>query len=65
MTEMPELDIEVITVTLDRMSGLVSLDYSGMNYLEAIGVLTVALNQIQEVPFDLEYESEYEDDEEL
>lgn len=64
--EFPDLGIEVISVTLDRVTGRVELNHEGMNYLEAIGVLTVALNQLQETPFDLEYddESEYDDDEE-
>ncbi len=55
------LDIEVISITLDRGTGRVELNHEGMNYLEAIGVLTVALNQLQETPFDLE-EEEYEDE---
>lgn len=58
MEEMPELHIEVLTVTLDRMSGHVAVDYAGMNYLEAIGVLTVALNLIQDVPFEMEMEAD-------
>lgn len=64
MDEMPDLDIEVISITLDRTTGRVELNHDGVNYLEAIGVLTVALNQLQETPFDLEYddESEYDDE---
>jgi hypothetical protein len=60
--EMPDLLIEVLTITLDRQSGRVSVDYQGMNYLEAIGLLTVALNQIQEVPFEIEMEYDEDDD---
>ena len=63
MEEMPELDIEVISVTLDRTTGRVDLNHEGMNYLEAIGVLTVALNQLQETPFELELEDWSDEDE--
>lgn len=64
MEGMPDLQIDVLAVTLDRVTGRVELDYQGINYLEAIGMLTVALNQIQEVPFDLDNEyMEDEDDE--
>lgn len=57
---MPELEIEVLTVTLNRQTGAVDVDYQGMNYLEAIGVLTVALNQVQDTP----YFADWSDDEE-
>lgn len=64
LTDMPELLMEVLTVTLDRQTGKVDVDYQGMNYLEAIGCLTVALNKLQETPFELELEDWMEDDDE-
>lgn len=63
MDEMPELLLDILTITLDRQTGRVVVDHQGMNYLEAIGVLTVALNQIQDTPFELEL-SDMEDDDE-
>lgn len=62
--ELPDLDMDVISVTLDRISGRVAVNYEGMNYLEAIGVLTVALNQVQETPFELELEDWSNDEDE-
>ena len=62
MEEMPDLQMDIITITLDRMSGRVEVDHQGFNYLEAIGALTVALNQVQDTPFELEYSGEDEDD---
>lgn len=62
MSGMPELDVAVITLVLDRKSGRVEVNYDGMNYLEAIGVLTVGLNQVKETPFEIELE--WDDDEE-
>lgn len=59
------LDIEVLTITLNRTTGAVEVNHEGMNYLEAIGVLTVALNQVQDTPFDLAYHSEDDDDEDF
>lgn len=61
--EMPEFDFDVISITLHRATGRVELNHEGMNYLEAIGVLTVAMNQLQDQPFD-DYDEEYDDDEE-
>jgi hypothetical protein len=63
MEEMPYLDLAVISVTLDRATGRVDLNHEGMNYLEAIGCLTVALNQIQETPFEIEFDDWSEDEE--
>ena len=65
MEEMPELDMDILTVTLHRLSGQVEVDYQGMNYLEAIGVLTVALNQVQDTPYDNIYSGDIDDDEDL
>ena len=59
---MPDLQVEVLTVTLDRVTGKVEVDFQGLNYLEAIGILTVALNQVQDEPFALEYESENDEE---
>lgn len=60
--ELPELDIAVISVTLDRMTGEIEVNHEGMNYLEAIGVLTVALNQIQDEPFFADWSEDEEPD---
>ena len=62
MDEMPDLQVDILTVTLDRVTGKVEVDFQGLNYLEAIGILTVALNQVQDEPFALEYESENDED---
>lgn len=48
MEEMPELDIDVITVILHRQTGQVEVNHDGMNYLEAIGVMTVALHKVED-----------------
>lgn len=63
MEEMPELMMDVLTVTLDRITGRVEVDHQGLNYLEAIGMLTVALNLVQDTPLDYEYSDMEEDDE--
>lgn len=55
------LDIDVLTITLNRTTGQVEVDHQGLNYLEAIGMLTVALNMVQDTPFELQY-SEGDDD---
>lgn len=60
---MPELMMDVLTVTLDRITGRVEVDHQGLNYLEAIGMLTVALNLVQDTPLDYEYSDMEEDDE--
>lgn len=60
--EMPDLMMEVMTVTLDRVTGRVEVDYQGMNYLEAIGALTVALNIVQDTPYELEFEGADDDE---
>lgn len=62
---MPDLQMDIITITLDRMSGRVEVDHQGMNYLEAIGALTVALNMVQDTPFELEYEGAEDPDEDF
>ena len=62
MDEMPDLQVDILTVTLDRVTGRVEVDFQGLNYLEAIGMLTVALNQVQDEPFALEYESENDEE---
>lgn len=62
MDEMPDLQVDILTVTLDRVTGKVEVDFQGLNYLEAIGILTVALNQVQDEPFALEYESENDEE---
>lgn len=59
---MPDLDMAIISITLDRTTGRVELNHEGMNYLEAIGCLTVAQNQLQETPFELEYEGADDDE---
>lgn len=61
MEELPELDMAILTVVLDRMTGEVEVNYEGMNYLEAIGILSVALNQVQDEPLE-EWDDEDEDD---
>ena len=62
---MDDLQLEVITVTFDRVTGSVGFDHTGLNYLEAIGALTVALNMIQDEPFDLADEDGDDDNEDL
>lgn len=61
MDEMPEISLEIMSITLDRTTGAVEVDYQGMNYLEAIGVLTVALNQIQDEPLFADWSEDEED----
>lgn len=60
--QLPDLQMDIITITLDRDTGRVEVDYQGMNYLEAIGCLTVALTQVQEIPFEMDFE-DWSDDE--
>lgn len=62
MEEMPDLDIAYVTLRLDRQTGRVEVDYQGMNYLEAIGVITVGLHQVEDTPIFLEWEMDDEDD---
>lgn len=59
---MDDLQVEVMTITLDRVTGGVGYDHTGLNYLEAIGMLTVALNMLQDEPFNL-YNGDDDDDE--
>jgi hypothetical protein len=61
---MDDLQMEVITITLDRTTGRVGIDHEGVNYLEAIGMLTVGLNLLQDQPFDYDYGDD-DDDEDL
>lgn len=58
--ELPELDLAILTVVLNRTTGEVEVNYEGMNYLEAIGLLVVGRNQVQD---DCLEEWEYEDEE--
>lgn len=60
--ELPELDISVISIVLHRETGEVEVNYEGMNYLEAIGVLTVALNQVQEDPLFADWSDDDDED---
>lgn len=61
MTENP-LNISILTVVYDRDTGQVEVNWDGMNYLEAIGALTVAMNEVQESPFFDAFESEDDED---
>ena len=60
--ELPELELSIITIVLNRDTGEVEVNHEGMNYLEAIGVLTVALNQIQDEPFFADWSEDEEPD---
>ncbi len=60
--ELPEVYMSVCTVVLDRMTGQVEVNYEGMNYLEAIGILVVARNQVEETAFGIEVSFEPEGD---
>lgn len=60
--ELPELDISIISIVLHRETGEVEVNYEGMNYLEAIGILTVALNQVQEDPLFADWSDEDDED---
>lgn len=60
--ELPELELSIITIVLNRDTGEVEVNHEGMNYLEAIGVLTVALNQVQDEPLFVDWSEDDDED---
>lgn len=62
---MPETGVEVLAVTFNRNNGEVNVDYTGLNYLEAMSLLRIAFNQINEDTYFGSFAEEGVDDEDF
>lgn len=60
--EMPYLNLGILSITFDRDTDEVEVHFDGVNYLEALSLLTIAKNQIMDTPYEGE-EDEDEDEE--
>lgn len=59
MEEMPELNRSIITIVWDWDTGAVEVDSTGVNKMEAIGILDTALDKVRNDAF---WESEHEEE---
>lgn len=62
MEEMPELNRSIITIVWDWDTGAVEVDSTGVNKMEAIGILDTALDKVRADSF-WDSEPEEESDE--